>query len=221
MKLRTIKCKAESAPELLNATVFSPQTLAHAALYVPEGSWYGYAFDDYWYQYANIKEFVEEKEQIAETKGYTLMDENYQFAVYDKLNDCIRMVEHYQVDEQNFSTSWTMQEIEGKTYLYNLGAEKYVVRGADGSLSLTTIPTAVEVENVVDGIRINDNTATWNFVKNENIYGVKSLEEDVTGIISVSEDNAKDAEIYNLSGQRVTRDAKGIVIQNGKKILVK
>ena len=55
VKLRTIKCKAESAPELLNATVFSPQTLAHAALYVPEGSWYGYAFDDFWFHLENFK----------------------------------------------------------------------------------------------------------------------------------------------------------------------
>lgn len=221
VKLHTIRCKAERVPTCKNTTVFSPQTLAHAPLYVPEGSWENYAFDDYWYQFANIKEFSDETEQVAATNGYTLMDENYQFAVYDKLNDCICMVAQHQVDEQNFCTSWTMQEIEGKMYLYNLGAEKYVVRGEDGSLSLTAIPTAVDVENVAEGIRINDNAATWNFVKNENIYGVKSLEEDVTGIISVSEDKTQNAEIYNLSGQRVTREAKGIVIQNGKKILVK
>ena len=54
-----------------------------------------------------------------------------------------------------------------------------------------------------------------------NNYGVKNLEEDVTGIISVSEDKAKDVGIDNISGQRVNSNAKGIVIQNGNKILVK
>lgn len=47
--------------------------------------------------------------------------------------------------------------------------------------------------------------------------------DNSTGISSVKVDNAADenAPMYNLSGQRVGNDYKGIVIQNGKKRLVK
>lgn len=48
------------------------------------------------------------------------------------------------------------------------------------------------------------------FIEGTSIYDIKA-----------DENILEDAPLYNLSGQRVTRDAKGIVIQNGKKILVK
>ena len=46
-----------------------------------------------------------------------------------------------------------------------------------------------------------------------------------TGIQTIKTVNEKavdaNAPIYNLAGQRVTKDAKGILIQNGKKFVVK
>lgn len=53
--------------------------------------------------------------------------------------------------------------------------------------------------------------------------GVKFLgfsDDDATGINAVS-NSTKNAARYNLSGQRVGQDYKGIVIENGKKYLVK
>ncbi len=45
------------------------------------------------------------------------------------------------------------------------------------------------------------------------------------GIQQVAGDNAecgmRNAELYNLNGQKVSANYKGIVIQNGKKVLVK
>ena len=45
---------------------------------------------------------------------------------------------------------------------------------------------------------------------------------DPSGIINVKEDAVKnDGAIYNLAGQRVSKDYKGIVVKNGKKYIVK
>ena len=42
-----------------------------------------------------------------------------------------------------------------------------------------------------------------------------------TGINNVTVDNAKNGVRYNLAGQRVTESYKGVVIENGKKMIVK
>ncbi len=44
---------------------------------------------------------------------------------------------------------------------------------------------------------------------------------DVTGINSVNIKNADNNNIYNLNGQKVTNPTKGVIIQNGKKTVVK
>ena len=59
-----------------------------------------------------------------------------------------------------------------------------------------------------------------------NNYFKEIVEFDINGIesVTVSNGNSSDSEnapMYNLSGQRVGKDYKGIVIRNGKKIVVK
>lgn len=45
---------------------------------------------------------------------------------------------------------------------------------------------------------------------------------DVSGISSITTNSVNaDAPVYNLAGQRVSKDAKGVLIQNGKKFVVK
>ncbi len=56
--------------------------------------------------------------------------------------------------------------------------------------------------------------------------GARSLDIDlgdgsVTGISKIQTETSNDAPIYNLNGQRVGTDYKGIVIQNGKKVIKK
>lgn len=56
--------------------------------------------------------------------------------------------------------------------------------------------------------------------------GARSLDidlgdESVTGISKIQTETSNDAPIYNLNGQRVGTDYKGIVIQNGKKVIKK
>ena len=68
-----------------------------------------------------------------------------------------------------------------------------------------------------------DQTGTKNFFVKEGA-GTNPYEfgTDPSGIINVKEDavKANDA-IYNLAGQRVSKDYKGIVVKNGKKFVVK
>ncbi|MBQ8714353.1 MAG: hypothetical protein IJ552_03985 [Prevotella sp.] len=48
-----------------------------------------------------------------------------------------------------------------------------------------------------------------------------SLGDDVTGISKIQTETSNDAPIYNLNGQRVGADYKGIVIKDGKKVIQK
>ena len=68
-----------------------------------------------------------------------------------------------------------------------------------------------------------DQTGTKNFYVKEGA-GTSPYEfgTDPSGIINVKEDAVKnDGAIYNLAGQRVSKDYKGIVVKNGKKFVVK
>lgn len=53
------------------------------------------------------------------------------------------------------------------------------------------------------------------------IYGFYFAPGEETSINTVKAVENTDAPIYNLSGQRVTKDYKGVVIQNGKKVVNK
>ena len=54
------------------------------------------------------------------------------------------------------------------------------------------------------------------------IYGEDYEEEETDGIKSVQGSGfTVNGEAYNLSGQRVGKDYKGIVIKNGKKYIIK
>ena len=57
------------------------------------------------------------------------------------------------------------------------------------------------------------------------LQGTATLDDVPTGIENVVNDNNVKADpnapVYNISGQRVSKDAKGILIQNGKKFMNK
>lgn len=50
---------------------------------------------------------------------------------------------------------------------------------------------------------------------------IRTSEETPTGITSVSADKAQNGVRYNVAGQRVDNSFKGLVIENGKKVVVK
>lgn len=49
-----------------------------------------------------------------------------------------------------------------------------------------------------------------------------SIDNEVTAVDSIqTETKVADAPLYNLAGQKVGKDYKGVVIQNGKKFILK
>ena len=59
------------------------------------------------------------------------------------------------------------------------------------------------------------------FVGTVKIYKVELYEVEGTGINNVNAAKAENAVRYNLAGQKVSNDYKGVVIENGKKVVVK
>lgn len=53
------------------------------------------------------------------------------------------------------------------------------------------------------------------------VRAVVEVLNDASGINNITVDNAKKGVRYNLAGQRVSKDFKGVVIENGKKMIVK
>ena len=85
------------------------------------------------------------------------------------------------------------------------------------------ITTVVGEDGIMEiGARNVNDAAVWAMIDNVELkyYGTHSSK--VTGIEGISTPTAKsDGRIYNLAGQAVDASYKGIVIKNGKKVLVK
>lgn len=66
--------------------------------------------------------------------------------------------------------------------------------------------------------RLNNNTKATQV---RYVKAVVTVLTDATGINNITVDNAKKGVRYNLAGQRVNESYKGVVIENGKKMIVK
>ena len=221
-KLRNVLIKCFTPPEIdadrgrENGT-FSVQTFRHGMLYVPAGRWDAYAFDEEWCYFSNIRETATAEEQVSEQQAYTLMDANtFAYSVYDPVNDCISTLSVNGIDENNPNHSWQTIEADGKQYLYNVGAKKFVVSSANGFYSLSDEATPINMENGENGIIIGTQASRqWALVSNESMSVEQAI---ITGISPLGE-TEEGAAIYNVSGQRLNKMQKGINIVGGKKII--
>jgi hypothetical protein len=112
-------------------------------------------------------------------------------------------------------TGVTLTSVSGTktSYYANSGDNKIQLYGNDGVLP-----------NPIDATKTYTVVAIFNTTYN-NVAEVKPItitEETPTGIntITTNEDSAN-SPIFNLAGQRVSKSYKGIIIQNGKKLLNK
>ena len=109
------------------------------------------------------------------------------------------------LEEGNYTNTYAVDENENKVMLY----DKFKLG--------VNIPTDTEKYDVT-GILGTLNEST-------NEVFLLSIEENMgTGIDGVTVDNSEfdeNAPVYNLAGQRVSKNAKGILIQNGKKFIRK
>lgn len=118
-----------------------------------------------------------------------------------------------------------MAEANGKTYLYNIGAKKFVVQSTDGEgFALSDTPDAITMENGDDGIVLSGQQKTqWAFVVNESQNTDQDLNNLITGIQSTVEQSQENTvDWYTLDGRNMEKEPieKGVYIVNGKKVYV-
>ena len=207
--IRSVISKAETVPAI-SSTSFSVQTYNHAPLYVPADSYYDYAFDWFWYQFINIKKYVDNMDKAAEDKAYMLMNEaNTRYIVYDNVNDKLNTIDISDMDESNLNNSWMVMNVDGKQYLYNIGAKKYAVRSNNSiGYELAEGIHGVSEANTRASI-VNDSNILY--VENGSVFVDEKLKDEVLSIGSIKMDeNVND--VYSVSGTRMSSPHKGINI---------
>ena len=131
--------------------------------------------------------------------------------------NCIGDV-NFTTEEQHFSMTFTIPtEADGmKSIAFNMAEIK-------GACDYTIKNIVWKLEDGTESLI--DQTGTKNFYVKEGAgtapyeFGTDP-ENPGTGINSVVNGNAASGNIYNLNGQRVTNNFKGIVVKNGKKFVV-
>ena len=93
----------------------------------------------------------------------------------------------------------------------------------DGKYTGTTATTPTYIIFSANSGKPQQNDQTF---KNGNYYYLSTVAGNVidspsTGISKITTTNVADAPMYNLAGQRVDSNYKGVVIQNGKKVVRK
>ena len=228
-KLRNIVVKAETPPNLEKNNAFSNQSYYHGTLMVPEGSWDAYAYDDDWYQFINIREMAYNATNLTNSKAYTMKSATEgAYLFYDSVNDCVGTLNETALDDTEANNTWMSVEIDGKHYVYNLGAKKFLVSDKNASktgYSLSDTPVSIDVEDGKDAIVFGKGKEFY-MVINEKLNvdeGLETLIMTSTGIKETSVDSNMPTVIYNLNGQRINRShvLNGVYIKNGKKVIIK
>lgn len=99
----------------------------------------------------------------------------------------------------------------GKEGEYTL---KLNAKSFDGNITLTDTATGITTDILSNEYSFSSDAGTF-----ENRF-VLTVNNEATGISEISNDKVNSNKaIYNLSGQKVNDNAKGIVIENGKKVL--
>ncbi|MCQ2257038.1 MAG: leucine-rich repeat domain-containing protein [Bacteroidaceae bacterium] len=208
LPIRCVISKAAKVPEI-DGSIFSAQTYYHAPLYVPSDSYYDYAFDKYWYEFINIKKYVDDSDLIDESKAYMLLNEaKTRYIVYDNVNDKLNTIDISDMDESNPYNSWMVLNVDGAPQYYNLGAKKYAVRSNNGTgLEMgervqTVNEAKARYANLADNILYveNGSISIDNDLKNEALaIGSLQMDENMSGM-------------YSISGTRLSSPRKGINI---------
>ena len=231
-KLRNIVIKAETPPNITNiknTKAFSNQSYYHTTLMIPEGCWDAYAYDDDWYQFINIREMAYNATNLTNSKAYTMKSATEgAYLFYDSVNDCVGTLNETVLDDTEANNTWMSVEIDGKHYVYNLGAKKFLVSDKNASktgYSLSDTPVSIDVEDGKDAIVFGKGKEFY-MVINEKLNvdeGLETLIMTSTGIKETSVDSNMPTVIYNQNGQRINRShvLNGVYIKNGKKVIVK
>ena len=123
------------------------------------------------------------------------------------------------MDEASLGSNWVAEAYGSGYSLLNLGAEQYAEIDAEGRISLSETPKALDIE-------FHDGVTT---VNGREMMMVINDNDDVTEVVTLRctpsrEDGTFDANvpIFDLMGRRLQqKPASGYYIQGGKKYLVK
>ena len=120
---------------------------------------------------------------------------------------------NFTTEEQHFSTTFTVpSDANGmQSIAFNMAEYRWA---CDYTIKNVVWKLEDGTESLID------QTGDRNFYVKEGA-GTDPRPYGTDGITSISKDKNLSSVAYNLAGQRVTKDYKGIVIKNGKKTLVK
>ena len=224
-KLRNIVIKAKTPPS--GGSAFSGQSYYHTTLMIPEGSWDAYAYSDNWYQFINIREMAYNAVNLTNSKAYMLKSSNEgSYLFYDSVNDCVASLNETALDDTEENNTWMTTEVDGKHYVYNLGAKKFLVAdktNAKTGYRLSDVPASIDIEDGKDAI-VFGKSKEFYMVINDKLNVDEGLESQIiatTGIKGISVDANQPTVTYSVNGQVVPNDTKGLHIKNGKKVIVK
>ena len=211
--LRTVVAKCEKPTDY--QTAFSDATYSHTPLYVPQNSFWDYVYGTAWYMFNIIKEYA--ATEVQARQAYMLAEtDGMNYTVYNSSRDELEVKEYsHQVDESSLGSNWVAEAYGSGYALLNLGAEKYADIDAEGRISLSETPKALDIE-------FNDGVTT---VNGREMMMVINDNDEVTDVVTLrytpsAEDGTFDANvpIYDLNGRRLTnKPTSGYYIQGGKK----
>ena len=234
-----------TTPPTATTNSFSEQTFLRTTLYVPVGTVDDYAYANGWYKFNTIKESAVAEEKVTNEYAYTLMNaRTFDYAVYDAVNDRVKMVTISNVDETNPKHCWQTVTMYGRKYLYNIGAKKFAVPGTgEAGLGMSSDVCSISMRTGADGIVLGDNTEQqWALVVDTKMDAYMGLEDViVTGVLPIDNgqltmDNANG--VYDLSGRKINVNdndnhnhnhnenlnlkqlKKGVYIVNGRKVFI-
>lgn len=197
--------------------LFAQYTCFHAPLYVPEGSYWDYAYSPGWGEFTQIKEMAMDESALQSRQAYMMADaKGCNYTVYDADKGELVNVEYtHSLDEESEGSCWTVLKDGGKSFLYNIGAKKFATMDNDGKLTLSDAPVNMNITATENGLSINGKSCMFVLNKNINV--------DATGIENVlsGTESAEKSEVYTIDGRRMDKAVHGINIVNGNKVLVK
>ena len=110
------------------------------------------------------------------------------------------------------SVIWT----DDNVVLESFAKPKSFYNAKDGEWQIPYRYKKMPTELVKDDVKIYAGPTIWGSKKFSVIP-----EDELTGIVTVTSDRPTSKAIFNLMGQKVNSDAKGIVVKDGKKVFVK
>lgn len=220
-KLRNIVIKAKTPPSGEMAFSYHDTTLM-----IPEGSRDAYAHSDNWYKFINVREVTYNTVNLTNSKAYTIRSATEgAYLFYDSVNDCVGVLNETAFDDTEENNTWMSVEVDGKNYVYNLGAKKFLMSDKANTsktgYSLSDTPVSIDIEDGKDAIVFGKGKEFYMVINDKsNVYeGLESQIKTSTGINEIDVKSNLPTITYNLNGQRISNSnaQKGIYIKNGKK----